>query len=42
MRLKMKKLMRSDAGFIPMMICILGTIAGIIYLCYHLVSNAHH
>jgi len=37
----MKKLMSiktSQEGFIPMMICILALLVGVIYLCYKLVA----
>jgi hypothetical protein len=40
----MKKLMpikTGQEGFIPLMICVLTVIAGVIYLCYRLVANAH-
>jgi hypothetical protein len=38
----MKKLKTSQAGFIPMMICILAVIVAIIYFAYHHVQQAQH
>jgi hypothetical protein len=35
----MKKLLANQQGFIPMMICILAIIAGVIYLGYHVVAT---
>ncbi|MGH7240733.1 MAG: hypothetical protein ACREGB_00365 [Candidatus Saccharimonadales bacterium] len=37
----MKKLKANQEGFIPMMICILAIIIGVIYLCYHFIAAKH-
>jgi hypothetical protein len=34
--------MPNQQGFIPMMICILAVIVGVIYLGYHFVANGQH
>jgi type II secretory pathway component PulF len=38
----MKKLMANQQGFIPMMICILAVIIGVIYLGYRVVANGQN
>lgn len=34
----MKKLMSNQEGLIPLLLCVLAVIAGVIYLCYHAVA----